>query len=104
MPILDDGNFGVVTFYDPADASLVQMDVESPGEVRGSFAGWEQYLADLMIQISESGVDNDRLRRVAELVGFREVERLFAFFQDVAALSDEEYRAARRRFVASEGA
>src|SRR5262245_11649442 len=46
VPILDDGNFGLVTFLDPDTKALVQIDVESPGEVRASFRHWQQYLAD----------------------------------------------------------
>src|SRR3954469_4654325 len=103
VPLLDDGNFGLVTFHDPADGSLVQVDVEEPGRVRETFANWQPYLADLMIVIGESGVDDERLRRIAGLVQFPHVEGLFAFFDRVAALSHDDYHAARRQFVSGIG-
>src|SRR5262245_32575415 len=46
VPILDDGNFGLVTFLDPDTRNLVQIDVESPAETRAVFRHWQQYLAD----------------------------------------------------------
>src|SRR5262249_54620162 len=51
IPILDDGNFGIITFYDPDARTLVQKDVESPREILARFGDWQQYLADLMIRI-----------------------------------------------------
>ncbi|HEY1378542.1 MAG TPA: hypothetical protein VGF55_17210 [Gemmataceae bacterium] len=103
VPLLDDSNFGLVTFYDPADGSLVQMDVEEPGRVRERFANWQQYLADLMIVIGESGVEDERFRRIAGLVQFGHVDELFAFFDRVAALPHDDYHAARRQFVSGIG-
>ena len=32
IPILDDGNFGIVTFLDPETRTIVQKDVECPFE------------------------------------------------------------------------
>lgn len=61
VPILDDGNFGLVTSYDPVVHTLIQMDVESPQEDRTTFQHWQQYLADLMIHIAES-IESAELR------------------------------------------
>ncbi len=100
VPILDDGNFGIVTFCDPDERTLVQIDVETPGEVRHEFRVWQQYLADLMLIVGESVDDDDRVRRMAEIVGFRHVDELFDFYASVEDVAHDEYDAARRQFVA----
>jgi hypothetical protein len=99
VPILDDGNFGEVLFYDPDSRSLLQIDVEAPDEVRSVFTSWQQYLADLLIRIGESGVDDESLRRIANLVQFHPVEELFAFYERAQDLADEQYEAAKRQFL-----
>lgn len=101
IPILDDGNFGLVTFLDPDAGSLIQIDVESPGTSRATFHSWPQYLADLMIQMGESVEDDEQLQRIARLVEFGRIERLFEFFDQSADLVSEDYEAARREFIAS---
>ena len=100
IPILDDGNFSLITFYDPTSGGLVQKDIESPHEVRARFAGWQQYLADLMIRIAESIDDDDRLRGVARLIDFHHIDELLAFLH---ACRDqppaEEYTRRKARFL-----
>src|SRR5262245_56147409 len=54
IPILDDGNFGVVTFLATETRSLIQMDVEAPDGTRRTFRHWQQYLADLMLRVAET--------------------------------------------------
>jgi hypothetical protein len=100
VPILDDGNFGLVTFLDPSTRELVQMDVESPDELRAIFRHWQQYLADLMVQVGES-VDDDCVRYIAELVGFTHTDELFEYFARTQALSGGKWWEARRRFPLS---
>lgn len=100
IPILDDGNFDLITFYDPTSGGLVQKDIESPHEVRARFASWQQYLADLMIRIAESIDDDERLRRVARLIDFQHFDELLAFLD---ACRDhppaEEYYRRKARFL-----
>jgi len=99
IPILDDGNFGVITFYDPDTRSLIQMDIESPGEVLEVFHSWQQYLADLMIGIAESGEDDGQVRRIVELVQFRHANELLEFCK----MSHTDFEAARRQFISTIG-
>jgi hypothetical protein len=100
IPLLDDGNFGLVTFYDPASGGLVQKDVESPHEVRARFANWQQYLADLLIRIAESIDDDVRLRRVARLIGFHHYDELLAFFDSCRDRPPaEEYNRRKASFL-----
>jgi hypothetical protein len=99
VPILDDGNFGLVTFLDPDTRELVQIDVESPDEARATFQHWQQYLADLLIRVGESVDDDGRVRRMAELVGFRHTDKLFDYFARTASMTGESYLEARRQFL-----
>jgi hypothetical protein len=101
IPILDDGNFGRVTFLDPETRELVQMDVESPAESRAVFRHWQQYLAELMIRICESEDDDSRVWRLAGLVGFAFVDELFEDFDRTQALSGDAWWEARRQFPLS---
>lgn len=98
VPILDDGNFGLVTFLDTGTKELVQMDVESPHENRATFQHWQQYLAALMIRIGESVDKDDRVRRMAKLVGFAHTDELFAYFARTHGLSGDAWCDARRKF------
>jgi hypothetical protein len=101
IPILDDGNFGIVTFYDPDSGDLLQKDVESPREVRARLATWQQYLADLMIRIAETIEDDDEVRDIAELIGFRYYLELMAFLEERPEEPFEEYHERRRVFIGS---
>jgi hypothetical protein len=99
IPILDDGNFGLVTFLDPVTKELVQMDVESPDESRATSRHWQQYLAALMIRIGESVDEDEGVRRRAKLVGFAYTDELFAYFTRTQGLSGDAWQDARRRFL-----
>lgn len=98
IPLLDDGNFGVVTFYDPDNNSFVQKAVELPTESLAVFASWQQYLADLFIGIAESDVSDGELEQVAALIGFRHMERTFSFLGNP---DDRNWSTRRREFIAS---
>jgi hypothetical protein len=98
VPILDDGNFGLVTFLDPDTRGLVQIDVESPNESQAIFQHWQQYLAALMIRIGESVDVDERVRRMANLVGFAHTEELFAYFSRTQGLNGDAWWDARRKF------
>jgi hypothetical protein len=97
VPILDDGNFGLVTFLDPKARELVEMDVESP-ESRTVFQHWQQYLAALMIRIGESVDQDDRVRKIADLIGFAHTDELFAHFAKAQSLNGAAWQEASRRF------
>lgn len=101
IPILDDGNFSIVTFSDPCGARLVQFDVESPQSMLKEFTNWQQYLADLLIRVGESIDDDARVRRIAALVEFRYPDMLFAFFTAAGDQPYEEYKRLEQQFVSS---
>ena len=98
VPLLEDGNFGLVTFLDPDTRELVQMDVESPDESPATFRHWQQYLAALMIRIGEAADEDERVRRIAKLIGFAHTDELFAHFARTQGLSGEAWWEARRKF------
>lgn len=100
IPILDDGNLGIITFLDPAGGTLVQKDIESPREVLAKFENWQQYLADLMLRIAESIDDESALYRIAELIGFRHFKELMSFLRAHENEPDVEYYVSRRLFIA----
>jgi hypothetical protein len=100
IPILDDGNFGLVTFLDPQTRELVQLDVESPDETRTSFKHWQQYLADLLLRVADVD-DDEQVRRIAALVGFEHTDKLFEFLDRAESLDGDAWWEARRRFPLS---
>ncbi|MBL9091142.1 MAG: LYR motif-containing protein [Planctomycetaceae bacterium] len=99
IPILDDGNFSVVTFCDPLQQHFVQYFVESPKSPINKFLSWQQYLADLLIHVGESMEDDERVRRVASIVGFQNSDLLFKFFAAAEDGSYDEYMRLRDEFV-----
>lgn len=78
----------------------MQKDIESPHETRATLANWQQYLTDLMIRIAGSIDDDDRLRRLADLIGFKYFNELMGFFD---ACRDRppvgEYKLRKARFL-----
>ena len=101
IPILDDGNFGLLLFVDPKTKKLIRIDIESPDEIHDEFENWQQYLADLMIRIGEGIDDDNRARRAAEVMGFAHVDELFDFFSRTQSMSVSAYESAKRHFLAN---
>jgi len=99
VPILDDGNFGLITLSDPQAQSLLQVDLETPEATRAVFVTWQQYLGDLMIRIGESVDDDERLRRISDLVEFTALDELFAFFELSSELRGTNYEILKKRFL-----
>ena len=98
IPILDDGNFDLITFLDPDTKKLIQMDIESADEIRATFQHWQQYLAALMIRIGESVDDDARIRRMVKLIGFTHTDELFDYFTRTQGLNTDAWLDARRAF------
>lgn len=80
IPILDDGNFSDVLFYDPVAQTLIELNVETPKEGGIVYQHWQQYLASMMIRIAESIDDDESVRRTADIVQFLYTKELFDFF------------------------
>jgi hypothetical protein len=101
VPILDDGNFGIVTFLDPATKSLLKKDVEVPSEVVAQFQNWQQYLADLLIWIAETVEDDDAVRRIAGVLQFKYADETLAFLERVAHEPHDQYETSKSAFLSS---
>ncbi len=101
IPLLDDGQFSLVTYFDPATRELVQISVESPEEIRDTFPSWSHYLADLMIRLGESIDDDEQLHRIAGLIQFPHLEATLAFLDEVVALPYAEYEKRKQEFIKS---
>ena len=101
IPILDDGNFGIVTFLDPKTRTIVQKDVESPFEEYARFQNWQQYLGSLVINMAESIDDDERLERMADLVGFKYLEEALALLDSLGNARYEETERAKAGFLAT---
>jgi hypothetical protein len=99
IPILDDGNLEIITFYDPDTGALIQKDIESPREILARLANWQQYLADLMIRVAETIEDDEEVRDIADLVGFRHYKELMEFLEEQSEGSFDEYHRRRREFI-----
>lgn len=98
IPLLDNGNFDSVLFYDPAARVFIQKYVESPDEPPIVFRSWQQYLADLVIGIVESGADDEELEQIAVLIGFQHLQRTLEFMDRA---DDADWLQQRSAFVAS---
>ncbi|NNJ26435.1 hypothetical protein [Alienimonas chondri] len=99
IPLLDNGNFDEVLFDDSA-GGLVSMLVEDE-TVRIQFVNWDQYLAYLMIQISEAVDDDATLLRIGQLIGFAHTTTLLQFLDNTAGSSQtfEGAKTNQRRFL-----
>ncbi|MFD1245075.1 hypothetical protein [Paralysiella testudinis] len=100
IPILDDGNFDLIIFLDPATREIIEMDIESPYEYRTVFKSWQQYLASLMMRIREGVDEDERVIRMAHLIGFEYLEELFSHFTQTAKLQSDAWQEAQDRFIA----
>lgn len=98
VPLLDDGNFGSVIFFDPETGAFLKKYVESLGEPPIVFTSWQQYLADLVIRIAESGVDDAELEQIATAIDFLHLDRTLAFMN---AADDDDWSERRYAFLAS---
>ncbi|PWU00772.1 MAG: hypothetical protein C5B53_03580 [Candidatus Melainabacteria bacterium] len=101
IPLLDNGNFAFVLFYDPEDEGLIRKYIEHPeDEVR--YSNWQQYLADLMIEIAENcDADDSELIEIAALLEFRHLEVTLAFLNSQSKSTYEQYESNKDKFIAT---
>ncbi len=99
IPLLDDGNFGLVLLWDPEARLFVQKDIEEPERVVRTFENWQQYLAWVLFEMLESTEDEEAIRRAAKLLEFRHTDGLLELWERSAQMSYEEQDEARDRFI-----
>ncbi len=100
VPLLDDGNFDSILYYDPDRHEFVLKYVEDE-EPTAVFKNWQQYLASLIRRLVETGDEDDNLRRTAEIIGFHDLDATLAHLASTAGLPSEEDAREWDRFVAS---
>jgi hypothetical protein len=90
----------------PQSRGIIKKSFEEPSSRLEAFQSWGQFVADLMIRIGEViDDDEDRLRRIAALVGFRHVEELIEFLPrpDRYDGGEEDVVRRKRQWFASPG-
>lgn len=98
IPILDDGNFDRVLFYDQQTRTFVEKSIEEP-DYACPFANWQQYLASLMIRIAEGTDAEDlELAEIADLIAFKYLDQTLAFIDSL--LEDDNYGEKQNQFIA----
>ena len=100
-PLLDDGNFGLVLFFEPATGGFVEKDVERPDDVRHRYENWHQYLANQVIRMAESGVSDERLQSISSEIGFRHLAAAIQFLDRCGDLPADEFERQRQEFLTS---
>lgn len=101
VPIVDDGNFDNVCLFDPQRQVFVVKLVEEPDQVVTEFASWQQYLAFALLEIVDSGADDDELIELASVTGFKRTNELIALVGEMESLSDQVADQRCERFIES---
>ena len=99
IPILDDGNFYHLYFFDPARHKFVVKFLEEPDKVVKEFGTWQQFLAYKLLEITQSGPTDNELLAIAEAVGFRYTQQLFSLFERMEGMLDSEIDPLEEKFI-----
>ena len=99
VPIVDDGNFQEVCLFDTQRRRFVTKSIEEPAENVQEFDSWQQYLAQRLLEIADSGLDYTELGDVASTVGFERTAELIALLDEMESMTDAEAEERAERFV-----
>lgn len=103
IPLLDNGSFNLVLFYDPESKTFVRKYVEDPDDpnTQTHYANWNQYLADLMIDIVEGAEEDDdgELEKIAKRIEFERLYDVIAFVDSLSSVPYEEHDERRSGFI-----
>ena len=75
--------------------------MESPFEEYARFQNWQQYLGSLVINMAESIDDDERLRLMSDLVGYKYFEEILTLLDSLGNAPYEEYQRAKADFLAT---
>ena len=92
---MDEGSFDTALLLHPHSGELFCYSIEWPQQALRSYANWQQYLADLMLRITEIEEDDAEVVHLGKLIGFEDFDALFALL----ALNGEDYRLASSQFA-----
>jgi hypothetical protein len=99
IPIVGDGNGDEICLFDPRTNHFVVKAVEEPEEAVREFASWQQYLAYALLDMADSGLDDDEVAEVAEAIGFRRTDELIALLEELETLPDDAADKRCERFI-----
>ena len=99
VPIVDDGNFQEVCLFDTQRHRFVVKSVEEPTEIVREFASWQQYLAQRLLEMADSGMDDAELEQVAKTMGFLRTGEFIDLLNEMESLTDAEAEKLAARFV-----
>ena len=99
VPIVDDGSFYNICFFDPSRRKFVVKNVEEPEQIVREFDSWQSYLAYALLEIADSGPSDVELVQVAEAVGFQHTAELLSLLRQMERLSDREIDERAAQFI-----
>ncbi|HXH50591.1 MAG TPA: hypothetical protein VNM47_14720 [Terriglobia bacterium] len=99
VPIVDDGNLQEVCLFDTQRRRFVTKSIEEPAEIVQEFDSWQQYLAQRLLEIADSGLDDTELEDVASTVGFERTAELIALLDEMESMTDAEAEERAARFI-----
>src|SRR5262245_20528128 len=99
VPIVDDGNFYNICFFDPRRRNFVVKNVEEPKRIVREFVSWQSYLAHALLEVADSGPSEAELIQVAGAVGFQHTAELLSLLEEMDELSDREIDQRADRFI-----
>ena len=73
--------------------------IEEPAETVQEFDSWQQYLAQRLLEIADSGLDDTELEDVAKTVGFTRTAELIALLDEMETLTDAEAGERAAQFI-----
>jgi hypothetical protein len=60
---------------------------------------WQQFLAYKLLDIAESGLDEDTLAELADAVGFTHTRELLSVLREMKALADDDVEGRAEQFI-----
>lgn len=100
IPIVDDGSGDTICLFDPAANRFVLKAIDDPREIVRTFASWQQYLAYALLQIADSGLDDEELMELAQVTGFTRARELAMLLREMESLPDDEVDERSEQFIA----
>lgn len=99
VPIVDDGNGDRICLFDARTGAFAVKFMEEPRRVVREFASWQQYLAYALLEIADSGADDEELVEVAHVMGFTRTGELIALLHEIESLPDNTADQRCERFI-----
>jgi hypothetical protein len=89
VPVVDDGNFYNICFLDPDRNVFVVKFIGNPDVIISEYSSWQQYLANCLMEMADSGLGQRELIAIATKVGFDDLNALSSLLNELEQLADE---------------